>query len=102
EPQEVGIVLLAVNEDAVTSGRLLIDAVEGIEIGRRAGLAHLHTLAPREANVVAPLLLHAGQDRLFVGAHIEHPGASRVGGIGIAPESESRERPEPALVAMLD
>ena len=100
EAQEVGIVLLAVDEDAVAVGGLAIEAIERIYVCRVGGLAHHDAFAPRQPDVVAPLLVHARQQRIFVGRNIEHPRAARMGGVGVAGEALIGEGFEPGSVAI--
>src|SRR2546428_9061830 len=88
----------------VSLTRSLVEAIEGIHVSLPPplplALSHGNTFAARKTNVIAPLLFHIREQRLFVGPYIQHPLVANMAGVGNGPKAAFFERVQPTLVAI--
>ncbi len=81
EAHNVFVVGFAVNEELVPLARRFVDTIEGINVGLALAATHDDAFATREADIVAPLLLHIRQQRFFVGSDIQYPFVAHMAGV---------------------
>ncbi len=102
ETHHVFIVTFVVDEERVALAGRLVDVVERVEVGLPAAFSYRHSFAGGQAHIVAPFLLHARQDILFVGPQVEHPFVAHVRGVGIGTKVLRAKGGQPCLVTVWD
>src|SRR5579859_5675737 len=88
------------NKELVSLTRGLVNAIESIHISLSMALSHCDTLATRQADVIAPLLFHIRQQRLFIRPYIQHPLVTNMAGIGSGTKAAFVQRAQPSLIAI--
>ena len=100
EAHDILVMRFVVDEELVALAGRLIESIEGIQVSLSLAAPDGHALARGQSHIVAPLLLHVGQQFLLVRADIQHPFVAHVAGVGIDAEAAPLERGQPLLVTI--
>src|SRR5260370_11233360 len=73
EAHHILVMFFIVDEKLVALTRYLVQAVEGVQVNLSIASSHGDSLAPGQADIVAPFFFHARQERFFIRAQVEYP-----------------------------